>query len=526
MRVKTILLIFLLTTLTFINLSAQEIPLVYDVENTGADCAAPPLPTVANLPVIEPLPDPFEWSDGSGRIESVDDWRCRRAEIGAEVEHYELGTKPDPPENLEASFAEDTLVKLAPMFEGGDSITLSGPLLTVIVVEGEDTLTLHAPISFPEGEGPFPAVIGIGFSPTGSLPSDIFTDRGIATIQYIESQITNGWSYVRGDGPFFELYPDKTKGKFIAWAWGASRIIDGLEKCPEANIDLSHLAITGCSYAGKIALFSGALDERIALTIAQESGGGGDAAWRVSETLSGVETLRNAQGQYWYDSDLYLFNNSVTKLPYDHHEVMAMVAPRAFLLIGNPDMVWLAEESGHVSCKAAKKVWEAFGVPDRFGFSKVGHGDHCVLPDIQRPEVVAFVEKFLLGDTSANTDIEISPYDPDLSPWITWDTPELEESSIEESSFESFIGNFDLTQNYPNPFYSVTAIDYYLKQKNHVQLSVYDITGKKIRTLLNEQQSAGKQTLTFDGSELASGIYIYRLKVGRFAKSRKMLLLH
>jgi len=520
MKIKIILLMLLLSTLVFVDLLAQEIPLVYDVENTGADCPEPPLPSFSELPTIEALPDPFEWSDGSGRIESVDDWRCRRAEIGAEVEHYELGTKPQPPENLEASFTEDTLIKLPPLFSGGDSITLSGPLLTVTVVEGEDTLTLNVPISLPEGEGPFPAVIGVGWSPTGSLPSDIFTSRGIATIHYMESQVTNAWSGVRGDGPFFELYPDKKRGKFIAFAWGVSRIIDGLERCPEANIDLSYLAITGCSYAGKIALFSGALDERIALTIPQEPGGGGDAAWRVSETLSGVETLRNAQGQYWYYQDIYLFNNAVTKLPYDHHEVMAMIAPRALLLIGNPTMIWLAEESGHVSCKAAHEVWKAFGVPDRFGFSKVGHDDHCVLPESQRPEIIAFVEKFLLGDTSTNTNIEISPYDPDLSPWIPWDTPELEGASVSPP-----VGDFNLIRNDPNPFSSVTTIDYYLEKENHVQLSVYDITGKKIRTLLSEQQSAGKKTLIFDGSELPSGIYICTLEVGKSVKSSKMVLL-
>ncbi|HSI77476.1 MAG TPA: hypothetical protein VK957_16365 [Lunatimonas sp.] len=53
-------------------------------------------------------------------------------------------------------------------------------------------------------------------------------------------------------------------------------------------IDLKHLAVTGCSFAGKMALFAGAFDERIALTIVQEFGA---AAWRVSETLGNVETL-------------------------------------------------------------------------------------------------------------------------------------------------------------------------------------------------------------------------------------------
>ncbi|MEJ2354425.1 MAG: T9SS type A sorting domain-containing protein, partial [candidate division WOR-3 bacterium] len=209
------------------------------------------------------------------------------------------------------------------------------------------------------------------------------------------------------------------------------------------------------------------------------------------------------------------------KLPFDHHEVMAMIAPRALLVIGNPDMEWLAEESGHVACKAAHEVWKAFGVPDRFGFSKVGHPDHCVLPESQRPEVIAFVEKFLLGNTSTNTNIEISPYDPDLSPWIPWDTPELEGASVSPS-----IDDFGLMRNEPNPFYLSTNIDYYLEQEGHVQLSVYDITGQKIRTLLNKKQSAGKQTVRFDGSDLPNGIYICTLEVGDITQSTKMLLLH
>ncbi len=502
MRKQIILLTLLLNTLVFVNLLAQEMPLVYEVENTGTDCPEPLFPSVSELPVIEALPDPFMWSDTSlGRIITRDEWRCRRAEIGALIQHYELGTKPEPPDSLEASFVGDTL-------------------LTVTIVEGIDTLTLYVPVSLPNGEGPFPAVIGVGWFPTGFLPPDIFTSRGIATIHYQESQVANAWSSTRGDGAFFDLYPDTDRGKFIAFAWGASRIIDGLERCPEANIDLSRLAITGCSYAGKIALFSGAFDERIALTLVQESGGGGDATWRFSETLSGVETLSNAQGYAWYHRDLSQFNSRVTRLPFDHHELMSMVAPRALLVIGNPDMVWMAEESGHVGCKAAQEVWEALGVPDRFGFSKVGHSDHCVLPSSQRPEIIAFVEKFLLGNDTVNTDsIEIGPYDIDLSSWITWDIPEL-------GVIPPNTGDFYLDQNDPNPFNLDTAIGYYLDQESHVRLSVYDITGREVRTLLNEQQSTGKQTYTFDGSELPSGIYICTLKVGRFTQSRKMLLLH
>ena len=485
---------------------AQEMPLVYKVENTGADCPKPPLPSFGELRTIGSLPDPFEWSNGSGRITSRADWRCRRAEIGAELERYELGTKPAPPSNLKASFSNDTL--------------------KVIIEEGGKSLTLTARITIPAGAGPFPAVIGVGFFATGSLPPDIFTSRGIATIHYIESQITNPWSNVRGDGPFFNLYPDRTRSKFIAWAWGVSRLIDGLEKCPEAKIDLSRLAVTGCSYAGKIALFSGAFDERIALTIAQESGGGGYTAWRVTETLSGSrETLRNAQGQSWYLQSLSQFNNAVTKLPYDHHELMAMVAPRALFVTGNPDYEWLADESGHVGSKAAHEVWKALGVPDRFGFSIVAGHPHCQLPNSQRPEVTAFVEKFLLGNTTVNTGISTSTYNTDLSPWVTWKTPELAETPTSIDNFGKVIDQFELMQNYPNPFNPTTQINYSIPQRAYVSLKVYDLLGKEVTTLFEGVQSTGNHVASFDGAELAGGFYIYQLKAKNFMEAKRLILL-
>ena len=85
--------------------------------------------------------------------------------------------------------------------------------------------------------------------------------------------------------------------------------------------------------------------------------------------------------------DMFQFSNDVSKLPFDHHELMALVAPRALLILGNPDYEWLAEESGYVSCRAAHEVWKNFGIGDRFGFSIVGGHGHCQLPDEQRPEV-------------------------------------------------------------------------------------------------------------------------------------------
>ena len=81
-----VLLLLLPTTLAAANALGQELPLVYDVEHTGADFSEPLLPSVEDLPIIRPLPDPFMWSDGSGRVTKFDEWSRRRAEIKAEID--------------------------------------------------------------------------------------------------------------------------------------------------------------------------------------------------------------------------------------------------------------------------------------------------------------------------------------------------------------------------------------------------------------------------------------------------------
>ena len=81
-----------------------------------------------------------------------------------------------------------------------------------------------------------------------------------------------------------------------------------------------------------------------------------------------------------------------------------------------------------------------------------------------------------------------------------------------------------LQQNYPNPFNPSTTIAFDLPRRTSVRLSVYDPLGRQVLTMLQGEKEAGSYTVTFDGSLLASGIYIYRLQAGSFVQSRKMLL--
>lgn len=83
---------------------------------------------------------------------------------------------------------------------------------------------------------------------------------------------------------------------------------------------------------------------------------------------------------------------------------------------------------------------------------------------------------------------------------------------------------FELKQNYPNPFNPTTQIPYELKAAAEVTLKVFDLTGREVATLVNGYQSAGAHSVSFDGSGLASGTYLYTLKAGDFQLNRTMVL--
>jgi hypothetical protein len=86
---------------------------------------------------------------------------------------------------------------------------------------------------------------------------------------------------------------------------------------------------------------------------------------------------------------------------------------------------------------------------------------------------------------------------------------------------------YSLSQNYPNPFNPSTKIKYSLREPGHVSLTVYDMLGREIKTLINELMSAGEHEVIFNAGELnlSSGIYLYRIKSGSFVQTKKLLLI-
>jgi hypothetical protein len=103
-------------------------------------------------------------------------------------------------------------------------------------------------------------------------------------------------------------------------------------------------------------------------------------------------------------------------------------------------------------------------------------------------------------------------------------------TNLEETAFS--LKDFDLYQNYPNPFNPTTTINYTIPsvtlsrvEGSRVQLKVYDVLGNEIATLVNEEKSAGNYQVSFNASQLSSGIYFYKLQSESFVETKKMILL-
>ena len=97
--------------------------------------------------------------------------------------------------------------------------------------------------------------------------------------------------------------------------------------------------------------------------------------------------------------------------------------------------------------------------------------------------------------------------------------------SDKEDENEHIVTQYELFQNYPNPFNPNSTIRFSINERVKVSLKIFDILGREISTLVNEEKAAGRYEVVFNANGLASGIYFYRLQAGNFVQTRKMILL-
>jgi hypothetical protein len=282
----------------------------------------------------------------------------------------------------------------------------------------------------PAGQGPFPAIISFGGN--GGVTAIVSAMR-VAVINFNQGAVGS-----RNTGLYSRLYPNNSSGDLAAWAWGASRIVDVLQAAGNTIIDSSKLAVTGCSFLGKAALATGALDERFALVIPRESGIGGVPSYRIVPQIepnptnsgTGPEQPQHAIDSGWLPGNSLV--NDPQRLPVDTHEILGLVAPRGLLVLGNTggqarNYLNLDFHTEYASSVAGSKIFAALGVETNLSYDS-RNVTHCDAGTGYTGAIQASVGKFLLGNNATtgrfDTDFEGIRTAPDQ--WVQWTTPALE----------------------------------------------------------------------------------------------------
>ncbi len=304
------------------------------------------------------MPDPLLTEDGH-KVTTPAQWPRRREEMKRLMEEYVYGHMPPPPGNVTGrevrtnSLADGTvsyrLVHLT--FGAGDKL-------------GFD-IGIFAPQPTNNLKPPYPAILNLTFG-TGENALRQYTEalhRGYAVVAIPYQQLGADSTNYRSTA-FFPAYPGYDWNDFSAWAWGISRCVDFLQT--DAATDKSRLIALGVSRLGQAVALAGACDERIAL-VAQVGGG---SAYRFSgKGHGGKQGLDEVvdQNTFWFGPKLPQFRGQVEKLPFDYHWLLALTAPRAYILCNALDDQYVNGNAAAQTYLAAKPVYELLGASDRLG---------------------------------------------------------------------------------------------------------------------------------------------------------------
>ncbi len=386
------------------------------VENTCAGCAVPTLPEPSALTVKNSkLPDPFKKIDGN-RIAKKSEWRCRRQEILKQAMKYIYGDKP---------------------MTSPDSVTgtVTNTKITVHVEANGKKIDFSANIKLPTtGQAPYPAIIAMGSSTTVVTKT---ASQGVAVITYNYSQVATPGTDGRVDrtkdfkGPFYDMFgANHSAGNMMAWAWGASRLIDVLQKSGGAIIDYRRLAVTGCSREGKDAFAVGLFDERIALTLPEETSLGGIVTYRIADAKCAEKTQSNFNDQIWLSNNFKTFVNNTSLLPIDAHALVATFAPRGLYGIDNSSATSMAQQmcpqGGNMSFQGGLEVYKALACTQNLTYnSSPTNTDHCLYSENYTKSLTENIKKFLFHQSGETGKIEAGTTVP-RADWIDWTAPTLE----------------------------------------------------------------------------------------------------
>lgn len=317
---------------------------------------------VATLPKI--LVDP-----NGEKITTIEQWeKKRRPEILELFREHVYGREPiQRPESLNFTVKDKGIVLNGSAQCKEINITFKGP-----GGEGGFRLLLYIPNHAPK---PVPAFLFInnrdmnldvieGEKPSSFWPVNEIISRGYAAATFKTSDIDPDFhdEFQNGVHRIFDHYgesrPKNAWGTIAAWAWGARRAMDYLEE--DSDIDANRVAVVGHSRGGKTALWAGALDERFAMVVSNNSGCTGAAISRGKKGES--VAIINKGFPHWFAENYKNYNGKESELPIDQHMLLSLIAPRLLYVTSATEDEWADPESEFLSTILTTPVYELYGL--------------------------------------------------------------------------------------------------------------------------------------------------------------------
>ena len=300
----------------------------------------------------------------------------RRPELYTLFEEEMYGSVPGKPEGLHFLVRENEPAAL-------DGLATRRQVR--IFFDAEESMYEDLIVYIPnDRKGPAPAFLGVNFSGNHTIDTDpgIFLpdslryrtdfilyprgynqprwplktilERGYAVATYCCEDVVpdaDGYPGIRSH------YDGYTWGALAAWGWGLSRALDYLEK--DVDVDAARVAVIGHSRMGKAAVWAGARDTRFAMVVSNASGCGGAALSRrhFGETVRRI----NTHFPYWFSESFKKYNDNEAMLPFDQHELLALIAPRPLYVESGSEDRWADPQGEFLGLAYAAPVYQLYG---------------------------------------------------------------------------------------------------------------------------------------------------------------------
>lgn len=214
---------------------------------------------------------------------------------------------------------------------------------------------------------PLKKILEAGYGVACFNRSDIDPDFDDSATKGVQSLYPRTWGKACG--------PDQW-GSIASWAWGLSRAMDYL--CTDSAVDASKVALIGHSRLAKAALWAAANDTRFALVCANESGCGGAAISRraFGETVG----IINRSFPHWFCDNFKKYSENESLLPFDQHQLLALIAPRPICVGSAKDDLWSDPKGEYEGLMGAKPVYALYGHEDRLHYH-IRDGKHELLSE-------------------------------------------------------------------------------------------------------------------------------------------------